>query len=422
VGANDFDAEGHTVTASTRRIRTAHHAPLRRRIAAATATLATVAGLLSLGASGQATADSPSTTPGSASAKSAAITESSPLTLTAVGSGITGSLVAALLNSALVQGTLALPDTLLNSVTTGLTSTFNLQGSNATTRQTRPSPVNNYPACNQGGWSSPGNCFAVIPTTATPTLATGSLLALSLGTVQGYATGDDQGYIAASGSSHPIIALPGLAIDLGVASSNVQCTTALVCTPTHTFTGASITTTAGTQALTLATGSTLASIGSLVLPNATAVPIVGTAANPIISATANGNFLTLNVTLSLDQYLQAIGTSLAAIGSALGDALASNGVSITLGVTIGPGSLNGATSSSASAWGLEVGVNLTADIKLNLLGGLLGGLLGSVEFTTGGPSYPATPGSTPNLLDLKLAYSQGTAGVLLPDFVPPGLI
>jgi hypothetical protein len=430
VGACDTDAEGHTVTASTRRSATAPRARSRRWFAATAVSLATVAGLLCAGSSGPATADASGSTPGTATAKSAAITESSPLALTAVGTGLTGSVLAGVVNSALVQGTLALPDTLLNAVTTGLTNTLNLQGTNATTRQTRPSPVNNYPACNQAGWSSPGNCFNVIPTTATPTLPVGSLLALSLGTVQGYATGDSQGYLAASGSTHPIIALPGLAIDLGVASSNVQCSTALICTPTHTFTGASITTSAGTSALTLATGSTLASIGSTVIPNLTSIPIVGTAANPLISATANGNFLSLNVTLSLDQYLQALGTSLTAIGSVLGDALTATGVSITLSVTIGPGSLNGTNASSASAWGLEVGVNLVADIKLNLnllgtgglLGGLLGALLGSVELTTGGASYPGTPGSTPNLLDLKLAYSEGTAGALPPDFVPPGLI
>ena len=219
-----------------------------------------------------------------------------------------------------------------------------------------------------------------------------------------------------------MIAVPGLLIDLGVASSNSQCTKALVCTPTHSFTGGTVTTVNGAQGISLATGSSLASIGSTTIANNATVPVV----NNAITATANGNLLTFNVTLPLSTFLSALGTSLAALGNGLTQGLSDNGSSITMAVTIGPGDISSSGGTQASAWGLDVGINLIADLKLNvtsLLGGLLGGLVGSTELkTVNAANYPTVSGSNPDLLDLEFAYSKATAGVLLSAFVPPAVI
>lgn len=425
VGA-DLIAEGHDVSASTRSTRAPRPGVARRRrVAAAGVVIAACTAWLAGGSAGPAGADGSSY--GSAMAQSAAVTNGSGVTLTAGGTGLTGSLTSALLNSALATGTVNLPNTVAGVATSALTSTAGLQASNSTNRQPRPASVYNFPVCTAAqGWVYPsGNCYSVVPTTSTPTLPTGSLVALSAGAVQGYATGDAQGFVAAAGSSHPILVLPGLSLDLGVASSNAQCTTAPLCTPSHAFTGGTITTSNGTQSFALASGSSLASVGGTTIPDRGTQQIVPN----VIAATANGNFLTFTVALTLTQYLTALGTSLAALSTGLGGMLndPNNSSTVTLAVTVGPGSISGTSATSASAWGLDVGINLIADIKLNLnllgVGGALGAVLGTTELVTSGASdYPATSGSSPNLLDLKFAYSQSSAGALLPDFVPPGLI
>lgn len=286
----------------------------------------------------------------------------------------------------------AAPQQTLTHVVDGLTGA-GLQADNESAQQARP--ASGYPTCSSGGWTGT-NCYGPL----TPAVSAGAVT-LSTGAVQGYATGDSQGYVAAAHVADPNLTVLGISIgNLGVVDASASCG-ASACSTTQTLSGGSL---LGGIALTVSNGTLLAEIGGTSVP-ATGVGISGAGLTGI--ATLGGNLLTLKLSLSLTQLLSGLGLS-----SVLGllSGVVTTGTTVTLTVMIGPGSQSPA--GSAAAWGLDVGVDLSADIKLSVLG------LAGVEVTTGG-------GGAPDLLDLKLAYATAATGTndgQTTQWIPPGLI
>ncbi|GAB2482261.1 hypothetical protein [Jatrophihabitans fulvus] len=333
---------------------------------------------------------------GSASARAAQATTGSITVVTS--GGLLSSLVAPV-NSALAVPLTQLPGRLSAALAAGLTGA-GLQASSGTTRQ--PRPTSGYPTCGQRGWSAT-NCYGpLVPAVSAPPLAV-----LGTGTVQGYATGDGAGWVAASRAANLQLQLLGITLgDLGVADARATCTTT-TCTADRSLTGGSLF--GGALTVSVANGSTLAKVGNTVV-GSTALPVV-----PGVTATLNQNLLTVKIDLGLTQLLTLLGTTLSALGSLLGGTTTDTGTTATLVVTLGPGAVVSNNGGQSSAWGLAVGVGLTASLNLGVSGllGLLGGLT-SVGVTVGG--------TQPNLASLQLAYATATAGGLAPGYVPVTVI
>jgi hypothetical protein len=290
-----------------------------------------------------------------------------------------------------------LPGTLVTGLATGITDS-GLSATNPSNSQPRPSSTYSFPTCGQQGWTNPGDCYG--PTV--PNVTTNAL-SLSVGSTQGYATGDSAGYIAATKTADPTITLLGVLIgDLGLVESSASCTAASVCSTDQKLSNGSLFN--GALTYSLVNGQVVAKVGAVTVGS---TPVTVTSAVKATVTAATG--LTLTITLSTTQLLGAIGQTLATLGTLLGDTVLDNSTTATLTVTIGPGSTTTA-GSSATAWGLDVNATLTADVKLKILT-LLGISLGTYEVTASG-----------QLVDLKLAYSNATAGSVPAQWIPPALI
>jgi hypothetical protein len=389
------------VTASTaaRRARfTARLQSRRTRVLALTVVvLTTVATLAASGVSGGAAAD-PTIPPGTAVSQAAevdagAISVSPSVTL--LGGAIDGTALLGSLTTALVNPLLALPNALTSNLAGSLVGA-GLQANSPTGIQ--PRPTSGYPTCGQSGWTS-ADCYGpLIPAVSAPGLVT-----LNTGVVQGYATHDTDGYIASTQAANPVLSLLGITLgNLGVTSSSAQCGKSTGCTATHSLTGGSLF--GGGLTYSIAGGNILASVGGAQL---TSVPL-----NVISGVTAalTGNLLKLNISLTLTQLLGAIGTTLSALTGLLGVNLGDSSTTLSLTVTVGPGDIASTGSSTSSAWGLDVSVDLTGSIGLGV--NVLGLNVATIKVNIGRSNV-----SSPDLLDLKLAYSAAAT-----NFIPPALI
>lgn len=379
---------------------------MNRRVALAGVGSVAVLGLLAGSLPG--IADSSTTTTGSAHSAAATVNSAtSGLTVTSSGTlaGVNLTSLTTNLINPLVNGLTALPQSLVNSLVSGLAGT-SLQADNPASQQQRPA-TGTYPTCGQQGWSST-DCYGPL----TPSISAAPALTVSTGATQGYATGDSAGYIAAAHTANPNISLLSLNLgNLGVVDSSAQCSTS-TCSATQSLTGGSLL--GGAVTVSVANGTQSVKVNGTSLPSGSTSITWGGLATTV---TVNGNLLTLKITLGLSQVLTALGLPnlLTSVLSLLGlGNLADNGSTATLTVKIGPGStVNAAT--SASSWGLEVSADLAATLKIqgfNLLGLLSVGTI----------TISATGASSPDLFDLKLAYSSATLGTLPAGWVPPGVI
>ena len=337
------------------------------------------------------------TTSGSGSASSRAAQSSSGTVTTHVtNAGLTGGVIS-LLTTNLVQPLANLPGTIVQSLATGITDS-GFSATSPTSAQPRPSATYSFPTCGQQGWTNPGDCYGP----SVPSVSSNAV-SLSVGSTQGYATGDSAGYVAATQAGHPNLTLLGVNIgDLGLVQSAATCTTT-TCTPDQKLGNGSLF--SGALTYSIANGTMVAKVGAVTVGS---TPVTVTSAvKASVSAT---NLLTLTITLSTSQVLGAVGQTLSSLGTLLGDTLTAASSTSTLTVTIGPGNTTGSGSSSTTAWGLDVNATLNADVKLNVLS-LLGLSLGSVDVTASG-----------QLVDLKLAYSSAAAGAVPAEWVPPALI
>jgi hypothetical protein len=304
----------------------------------------------------------------------------------------------------LVNAAAALPNSMVAGLSAGLIGA-GLQADNPANGQPRPS-AGQYPTCGQQGWTA-GDCYGPL----VPTVSAGSLLALGTGTVQGFATGDSHGYLAAAHAADVQLSLLGVPLgDLGVIDSTASCTNppAPVCTPTQALSGGSLL--AGALRVSIASGQLVATL------NGASIPAAGrtiTLAGLSITVALTGNLLTLKIALSLDQLLGLLGLPnlLSALG-ALG-VVSDNGTSAALTVTLGPGN-TASTGSTTASWGLQLGLDLSATValKVNLF------IVKLATISVGiGAKTPA-----PDLVDLRLAFSTAGSGTPLAGWVPPGLI
>jgi hypothetical protein len=365
---------------------------MKRAAIVAAGALAAVLGA----AYGAASALSDTATGAGAANSRAAQSNAGTVTTHVTNSGLAGGLIS-LVTTNLAQPLASLPSTIVQGLANGITDS-GFSAVNPNHSQPRPSGTYNFPTCGQLGWTDPGDCYGP----SVPSVST-SAVSLSVGSTQGYATGDSSGYVAATQAADPNLGLLGVTIgDLGLVQSAATCDTS-TCTPDQRLSNGSLF--GGALTYSLVNGTVVAKVGGVTV--GTTPVTVTSAVKASVSAT---NLLTLTITLSTNQVLGAVGQTLSSLGTLLGDTLTVASTTSTLTVTIGPGNTVGTGGSSATAWGLDVNATLNADVKLNVLS-LLGLGLGSVEVTATGA-----------LVDLKLAYSSATAGALPADWVPPALI
>ena len=211
--------------------------------------------------------------------------------------------------------------------------------------------------------------------------------------MQGYAAADATGSYSAARTAGLDLSVLGISLgDLGVASSSSQCLASGVCSSAGTL--ASLSLLSGVVSARTATdGSLQVSVnGSSFAPlSALTSPTTVSAAGVTATVQAQGAALRVNVALSLDQLLGALG--IADVLSSLNASVLSS--TITLSLTIGAGQAT--TTGGVSAWGLELGLGLSADIEISVVG------LVQVSVVVPGD---ATSG---NLLDLELAYTTATS-------------
>jgi hypothetical protein len=234
-----------------------------------------------------------------------------------------------------------------------------------------------------------------------PGVSTASI-GLTVGTAQGYATGDSDGYVAAAGTAQQDLALLGVDLgDIGTVQSTAGCDASSTCTAGQKLGDGSLF--GGALTYALVNGNVVAQVGPATVGS---TPVAVTSS--VQASVTSTNLLKLTITLTPSQLLGALGDSLSSLGGPLGGTLSDNGTTATLTVTIGPGNTTTA-GSSAKAWGLDVNASLSADIKLSL--SVLGLGVAKLEVT-----------ATGRLLDFKLAYSEADAGTLPAEWVPPALI
>jgi hypothetical protein len=234
-----------------------------------------------------------------------------------------------------------------------------------------------------------------------PGVSTASI-GLTVGTAQGYATGDSDGYVAATGTAQSDLSLLGVDLgDLGAVQASADCDASSTCTAEQKLSAGSLF--GGALTYSLANGNVVAQVGAVSVGSTPVIVTSGVQAQ--VTAT---NLLKLTISLSTSQLLGALGDTLGSLGGPLGGTLTDNGTSGTLTVTIGPGNTT-TTGSSAKAWGIDVKVTLSADVKFNL--SVLGLGVVKLEVSANG-----------QLLDFKLAYSEADAGSLPAEWVPPALI
>ena len=308
------------------------------------------------------------------------------------GSGMLGSTVTSVLQS-LVD---TLTSTIDSTLSTAIISLLNLSGDTADTN----GGATSYPRGATLGATRPG------------------VLSLAINGPSGSVTADASGYSATSTFSHSTLSVLGISVaDLGVATATATCPTSgspsasIALNGVSLFSGAvqaKVANGSGRLQVSL-NGGAYQSINGL---SSTLTQVPGTS----VSVRANGNFLQVAVTISLDTLLGALGLS--TLLSGLSGLVDTSGTALTLAITIGPGSSS--DSSGATAWGLEVGADLSGTVSVNMLsvlGGLLGGATITIPSGISGTSYG-------NLLDLKLAYAACTpgSGGATTKWIPPGVI
>jgi hypothetical protein len=341
-----------------------------------------------------------------------------PLSLLGLlGSCTTGPLgaVNGLLGSLLTPVTNIVSDiqTIPSSVVSALVGS-GLSASQPAAQLTRPSPQNdpttgapNLPTCGQQGWdaSGAGDCYTGLPVT----IPASALLGLNVTGVGGYATDDTTGYIGAAQAAGVKLSLLGSSLGtIGTVWSQAQCSnnpSTPNCTAAYGAVNANILPSStypnGALNLKIANNGTdpqVLSINGAALSSSNKT--VSVAGVGVVTVAVTNHLLTLTLALSTSQ-LTSLLPSLAGLSS-----LVSDTGTVTIG--IGPGSSS--TASGATASGLTISADLSLDIKLSVLG------LASVEITTGAGI------SSPDLLNVSLAYSKATAGAAAASWIPAGLI
>jgi hypothetical protein len=119
-----------------------------------------------------------------------------------------------------------------------------------------------------------------------------------------------------------------------------------------------------------------------------------------VTVAINGSLLTLTIALSTSQLTSLLPTT-AGLSS-----LVSDSGTVTIG--IGPGTTS--TASGATASGLKISADVSLAVKLSVLG------LATVDIAAGSGI------SSPDLLNLNVAYSSATAGSPAASWIPAGQI
>jgi hypothetical protein len=370
---------------------------MKRSLLTCTAALAATA--LVVSAAGPAAADSSLGTSYAAAAK---VSPGGGLSPTISTSGAIGALLDFLtpvLNDVVTPLTTALtslPSTLIADVAAGLDGSGYVANSPDTAQSP---PGSGFPTCGSTGWTG-GDCFGPL----LPAVSAAPLISVGTGTVQGYGAADATGAYGAAQTSNVAVSLLGISLgSLGVAGSTSQCLANRVCSSTGTLTGLSLLSgavaakiTGGALQVSL-NGGAYKSLGSITSPvTLSAAGITATA------QTVNG-MLQLNVGLSLDSLLTALG--IADVLSSLG--ASDNGSTITLTVNLGAGTST--STDTTSGWGLEVGLGLSANVSISVLG-LIGITVAAPDTTTTG-----------DLMDMQLAYSAATNADVSAAGAPPAL-
>ena len=320
--------------------------------------------------------------------------------------GLLGSLLTPVSN--IVAAVHSIP----SSVVTALVGS-GLSASQPTTQLARPNPQNdpstgapNLPTCGQQGWdaSGTGDCYTGLPVT----IPTSAILGVNVTGVAGYATDDSTGYIGAAQAAGVKLALLGGSLGtIGTVWSQAQCsnsTSSPNCSAANSAVTGSLLPSAtypnGALNFKVANSGdpSVLSINGAALSgtnNTVTVPGVGS-----VKVAINNHLLTLTIALSSSQL-----TSLVPTLSGLSSLVSDTGT-VTIG--IGPGSTS--TANGATASGLTISADLSLDVKLSVLG------VATAEITTGAGI------TSPDLLNLNVAYSSATAGTAAASWIGPGLI
>jgi hypothetical protein len=319
--------------------------------------------------------------------------------------GLTGSLLTS--TTAIVSDIQSIPNTVVDAlVGTGLSA------SQPSVQLSRPSPqfnagtgAPNMPTCGRQGWdaSGTGDCYTGVGVT----VPTSAVLGVNVSGVSGYATDDTSGYVGAAQAAGVTLSMLGGSLgNLNTVWASAQCansTSSPNCQASNSTVTANLLPSAAypSGALNLKVSGTSEQVLSLNgsalsgSNNKVTVPGVGT-----VTVALNSNLLTLTIALSSSQ-LTSLVPSLVGLSSLVSD-------SGTITIAIGPGSTS--TSSGASASGLTISADLSLAIKLSTLG------LATVDITAGSGI------SSPDLLNVSLAYASATAGTAAASWVPSGLI
>jgi len=255
-----------------------------RRAARATAVVAALGLLVG---STLSPSNATTTTTGAGSATATAVQNNvGTLTVTPVPGGL-ASIVTNILNPVIsgltgASGALTTVTNTLNGVVTGVTgNTLKADSTTSSTQVTRPATP--PPNCGQAPWTKStgtavGNCYQV----ASQNISGGTSLGLTLNTVNGYATGDANGYIgwssvSAVGLSVLSNLVGGSIGNLGVVSSTAQCSNASVCSATESVSGGSLlggkltynvpSTTCGASTAVACLNGTPVTVGGLTIPS-----------------------------------------------------------------------------------------------------------------------------------------------------------
>jgi hypothetical protein len=287
-----------------------------------------------------------------------------------------------------------------------------LSASQPATQLSRPSPeydssgTPNFPTCGRAGWDANGggDCYTGLPVT----IPTSALIGVNVTGVAGYATDDSSGYVGAAEAAGVKLSLLGGSLGtVGTVWSHAQCSNS----PSTPNCSAANSTLNGTflpsaaypnGALNIKVAGSGApqvlSINGAALTgtnNSVIVPGVGK-----VTVAINNQLLTLSIALSTSQLTSLLPTT-AGLSS-----LVSDSATVTIG--IGPGSTS--TTTGATASGLKISADVSLAVKLSVLG------LASVDVTTGAGI------TSPDLLNLSIAYSSATAGTAAASWIPPGQI
>jgi hypothetical protein len=359
-------------------------------------TLTIAALCICLAGATSASANDTTSTSGSATAKAAYGSATTISPSAAIGSGLLGPTVAAVIQP--------IADTLSYAINSQVqTAVRGLLNSSGNTADTTTGPAS-YPTGPLGKVAIPG------------------LLAVTLYGPQGSVTASSSAYSASSKFTAAELQVLGLALgDLGVASADVTCPTVGTGTPTADLKLGGVSLIGGLIKAQLANGSylTQVSLNGGSWQSITGVSSILTAVpNTTLKVRANGNFLQISQSIGLDRLLAALG--LGGLFSGLPGTVDTRNTDLTLSITVGPGQSVASGGNGIAAWGLQVGVDVSGTIavkNLSSLGVLGGTAVINVPSGISGDHYG-------NVMDLRLAYASCTSGSAPPVThpIPPALI